>query len=121
MTGSRPSRGGFGVDYGYDPFGGLIVRCPAAGVFAVAWPVDLNDGSDRDHAVVDVPGQFEVLADGRHRPVPVAFAALEDGGLAQLLLSDRDGRPTAESGDAHVGREPRDGVLEAEDGGDRRA
>lgn len=33
-----------GVRYGYDPFGRLVVHCPAAAAFAVAWPLT-NDNA----------------------------------------------------------------------------
>ncbi|MEV6987230.1 hypothetical protein AB0M95_39050 [Sphaerisporangium sp. NPDC051017] len=59
-----------GITHGYDPFGRLVVRCPAAGAFAVAWPttgsIELSDVTGLNIRA------FRRLSDGRVDLVPIS-------------------------------------------------
>ncbi|MEU4229613.1 hypothetical protein AB0F17_35395 [Nonomuraea sp. NPDC026600] len=62
-----------GVQHGYDSFGRLVVRCPAAHAFAVTWP------AHGPITVADVTGLyhpgFHRLPDGRVDLLPIGDSA----------------------------------------------
>jgi hypothetical protein len=68
-----------GFRYGYDPFGRLVIGCPAARAFALSWPTGDAVGNRQDgcETTGEQAHRFTRLPDGRLDLVPVPFGQVE--------------------------------------------